>query len=524
MAKPDDMEERAAGLMSRYDAWVNGRLGLALLDPDLAAQLRTAQAEWFNRVLPPVLAANVISAVVIAGAAIYHGWLWFPLIWVSYIISTGMLGVTRLLKSRSRPRTKAPPPQFVDRIVVDAAMLALPWVILPIVINPSVSPQMEVLIASMLAGLLCAGTFTMASMPSAALAFAGLIFFGRVLQFFYVPLDRAVENLLFQIIYGSVMLISLRNMAQLLLDRVQATIGAQSLGAKAQAQAWQEERRREAVELQADGFRSEVGAILGSVSQSLGRMNGATEQLRTIAYTSQNNLGGVLVKVDSAKKDIASVAASSRGLTSSIQLIRREAEKTKGLVQTAADDVQASIKIKGELTDAVRDIGQVSNLIREIAAQTNLLALNATIEAARAGVAGRGFAVVANEVKSLAARTGAATEEIARGIEEVRGATERSLSAIMNIGGSTVAIVEAASDIVVAVDQQSNEIGIMLVSLERAVGEAEHVASAVDLIAADTARMMENGLQVSDAAAGVDASARRLDESVARFSRQVVAD
>jgi methyl-accepting chemotaxis protein len=72
------------------------------------------------------------------------------------------------------------------------------------------------------------------------------------------------------------------------------------------------------------------------------------------------------------------------------------------------------------LSQAAQKIGDVVELIRDVAAQTNLLALNATIEAARAGAAGRGFAVVASEVKSLAVQTARATEEISSQIQAVQ--------------------------------------------------------------------------------------------------------
>ena len=74
---------------------------------------------------------------------------------------------------------------------------------------------------------------------------------------------------------------------------------------------------------------------------------------------------------------------------------------------------------RGTACRAVNQINAVSHLIRDVAAQTNLLALNATIEAARAGDAGRGFAVVAQEVKSLAAQTEKATDDITQQISSI---------------------------------------------------------------------------------------------------------
>jgi methyl-accepting chemotaxis protein len=488
-----------------------------------ADSLRLAQADMFAQALPPILISNALSAIGIAGTAIYFGWLWFPLAWAAVVIGTSALGLSRVKKARSKQRLDAPSVKFIDRIIADSILMAIPWVVLPIVVNPQVAPQMEAVVATMLAGLICAGIFTMASMPSAALAFAGLIYFGRLTQIIaFLPFDQAIANLMLYVIYAAVMVISLRSMSQLFFDRVKSATAANSLSVKAQSRAKTEEERREMIQREVDGFSHQIEDILASVSKSVDRMDTSANELSEISKSSSENLASARRKVLAAESNILSVEINSQKLTDTITSIRFQADKTSDMVRGASADVLASLEVKSQLAAAVRDIGHVTNLIREIASQTNLLALNATIEAARAGDAGRGFAVVASEVKNLAARTATATEEIAQRVEDVRAASERSHETMINIGVSTDAIVGATGGIIVAVDEQADAIATMIELLAHAVGDAEQAAAAIDRAAADAVLIFENGLQVSDAATGVDATADLLKVSVARFSQKVV--
>jgi hypothetical protein len=106
--------------------------------------------------------------------------------------------------------------------------------------------------------------------------------------------------------------------------------------------------------------------------------------------------------------------------------VRLDIDSARNSAKAVEQANQSSMTIQSRL-EAAQRIGDVVSLISSVAGQTNLLALNATIEAARAGDAGPGGAVVAREVKTLAARTAKATDEIAQQILAIQSAIKTSV-------------------------------------------------------------------------------------------------
>lgn len=122
---------------------------------------------------------------------------------------------------------------------------------------------------------------------------------------------------------------------------------------------------------------------------------------------------------------IEEITASIDEIAEKTKANAEEANSAAGLVARAISDVQKGNAQMKDMMSAMQDINKssesISKIIKtidDIAFQTNILALNAAVEAARAGEAGKGFAVVAEEVRSLAAKSAAASGETAELIEE----------------------------------------------------------------------------------------------------------
>jgi methyl-accepting chemotaxis protein len=152
------------------------------------------------------------------------------------------------------------------------------------------------------------------------------------------------------------------------------------------------------------------------------------------------------------------------------------------VIGVAVNEAKRSEQMVSDLVVAAQKIGEVTQIINDIASQTNLLALNATIEAARAGESGKGFAVVASEVKSLANQTAKATEEIALQIKGIQDSSETTAKGIREIGQIIAQVSEISTSISSAVEEQSaatKEVSSNINGVSQAAQETGHSSSTV---------------------------------------------
>jgi methyl-accepting chemotaxis protein len=174
------------------------------------------------------------------------------------------------------------------------------------------------------------------------------------------------------------------------------------------------------------------------------------------------------------------VAASTDQLTASIAEISARLTDATALARGAVDQAQATDDLVSSLSQGAEHIGEIVNLITDIASQTNLLALNATIEAARAGEAGKGFAVVANEVKALANQTAQATGRIGAQVLSLRESTHATVETLGDIGGAVRRIFETMDALSLAMAQQSTATQDIGRAVERASVATNHVVQTMD--------------------------------------------
>lgn len=233
----------------------------------------------------------------------------------------------------------------------------------------------------------------------------------------------------------------------------------------------------------------EVNADLTSITGDIASVN---EQVTNTASAATQTSGNV-----------QAMASAVEQMSASIQEISAQVSRSTTVANDAVEKSRSSNAAMSELSEAAKRIGDVVDLINDIAAQTNLLALNATIEAARAGEAGKGFAVVASEVKNLASQTAKATEEISKQILGVQESTSASVTAIEAVTGTIEEINEISNSIAAAVEEQSKVTDDISSNMQTASEGVDAIAKA--------------GAEIADAVRNVEQSTLKVKGTAQQF-------
>ncbi len=238
--------------------------------------------------------------------------------------------------------------------------------------------------------------------------------------------------------------------------------------------------------------------LVTTINQTSEQVSGATQESRAtamhLAEASEHQAEQITQANDSIKEMTGAIDQMSTDATESAEVARRAVEiagpgaETVRNTISGMDDIREQIQETSKrikrLGESSQEIGDIVELIDDIADQTNILALNAAMQAAMAGEAGRGFAVVADEVQRLAERSINATKQIEALVKTIQADTNE---AVTSMEASTSGVVKGA--------QLAEDAGEALKEIESV---SEYIADLTGKIAASAQKQSEEAANIKD--------------------------
>jgi twitching motility protein PilJ len=283
-----------------------------------------------------------------------------------------------------------------------------------------------------------------------------------------------------------------------------------------------------------DALRSLVEAINTTASQ----VTSAAEKTQATATHLAEASNHQAQQIASASTAVNEMAISIEGVSKNADQLAEESQRSVDIAKKGADAVQKTIngmniireqiqetskRIK-RLGESSQEIGDIVELINDIAEQTNILALNAAIQAAMAGEAGRGFAVVADEVTRLAERSSDATKQIEALVKTIQTDTNEAIISMEQSTSGVVAgakIAEDAGASLSEIESVSTHLAELVQSITSATRQQAHAAANIsdtmNVIQEITTQTSEGTNQTAKSIGNLSDLASELKRSVSGF-------
>jgi len=225
----------------------------------------------------------------------------------------------------------------------------------------------------------------------------------------------------------------------------------------------------------------------------------------------------VVQRVAGHASDISQQATELVDVSSLVQGGAQQGNGTASqMAENAATMLDVITRVSGDFGTVRNDvarIGEIVNIIQEIAGKTNLLALNAAIEAARAGENGRGFAVVADEVRQLAERTERSTQDVRQIIDSI-GAGIEKLDVQLTVATETTETVHGVAEEVSALLSRIDEHAAI------ASQEAERMLGGADAQLHITGQLTTSAHEVQQLSDSLDQLVNSCNEDIRQLTMQ----
>jgi methyl-accepting chemotaxis protein len=273
-----------------------------------------------------------------------------------------------------------------------------------------------------------------------------------------------------------------------------------------------------------DHLSKSMKTMIGQVSMNASQVAAGAQQISASAEelaSGNNNQAEAAQTMNELFKELSiaidSVAKSAEQAAELSTQTSKVASEGSVVVNQSIEGMNRAKLQMAKLEEDSNRIGDIIEVIDDIAEQTNLLALNAAIEAARAGEQGRGFAVVADEVRKLAERSGEATKQITSIIKGMQVSTHQSVKAVEEGVQSSAKTGEAFKSIASMVDEAAHKVTEIAAASEQQAAQSTEVLSAIENISATTEEVAASSQETAATAQSLAKLADELNNSVSAF-------